>query len=133
MHRRALAVATALTCSAIVLAGPAVPPARAADDGGVRDQAAGTGLFGLTKVVGLHVEISAEEYQAMQPPAPAAFGGPPPAPRPRRPGGRASERNLFGVEFPWARGRRDGRGEDLQERRPRATRGTPATWRPRPA
>ena len=41
----------------------------------------------------------------MQPPAPAgAPGGPPPAPRPRRPGERESERNLFGVEFPWARG-----------------------------
>ena len=53
----------------------------------------------------LHVEIPAEEYQAMQPPAPAgAPGGPPPAPRPKKPGERESERNLFGVEFPWARG-----------------------------
>src|SRR4030081_3460712 len=101
MHRRALAVATVLACCAIVLAGPAVPLSGAADDGDANGKAAGADSFGLTKVVNLHVEIPAEEYQAMQPPAP---GGPPLAPRPKKPGERESERNLFGVEFPWARG-----------------------------
>ena len=70
-----------------------------------RRKAAGADLFGLTKVVTLHIEIPAEEYQAMQPPAPAGgSGGPPQAPRPKKPGERESERNLFGIEFPWARG-----------------------------
>ncbi len=93
MRRRALAV---LACCAILFARPAVLRSGTVDDGDA---------FGLTKVVNLHVEIAADEYQAMQPPAPVgAPGGPPPAPRPKRPGERASERNLFGVEFPWARG-----------------------------
>ena len=105
MRRRVLAVATALTCSAIFLAGPAVLVSGAADDGDAKGKAAGADLFGLTRVVNLHIEIPADEYQAMQPPAPAGVpGGPPPAPRPKQPGERESERNLFGVEFPWARG-----------------------------
>ena len=62
-------------------------------------------LFGLNKVVSVHIEIPAEEYQAMQPAMPAGgFGGPPPAPRPKKAGARASERNLFGLEFSWGRG-----------------------------
>ena len=104
MRRRAPAVSIALTCLAIFLACPTVVVSGPADDGDAKGKAAGTDLFGLAKVVGLHIEISADEYQAMQPPAPAAFGAPPPAPRPKRPGERESERNLFGVEFPWARG-----------------------------
>ena len=72
-------------------------------------------LFGLTRVVPLHIEIPADEYQAMQPPAPAGGpGGPPPAPRPKKPGERASERNLFGVEFPWARGAVTAEGKTFQ-------------------
>ncbi len=106
MHRRALAALTAMTCSAILLTGLEVRLATAADGGGAKGKAAATAtdLFGLTKVLGLHIEISADEFRAMQPPAPAAFGGPPPAPRPKKPGERESERNLFGVEFPWVRG-----------------------------
>jgi putative membrane-bound dehydrogenase-like protein len=69
-------------------------------------------LFGLTHVVGLNIEIPAEEYQAMQPPMPAGgFGGPPQAPRPKKAGARASERNLFGIEFPWARGSMTAQGQ----------------------
>jgi putative membrane-bound dehydrogenase-like protein len=104
MHRRAKGVATAIVFSAILFAGPVVRLARAADPGDVNAKPAGADLFGLTKVVKLHIEIPADEYEAMQPPAPAAFGAPPPAPRPKRPGERESERNLFGVEFAWARG-----------------------------
>src|SRR4051812_30624441 len=97
MRQRILPAAIALTCSVIFLARPVVLVSGTANEGDAD-------LFGLTSVVNLHIEVTAEEYQAMQPPAPAAFGGPPPAPRPRRPGERESERNLFGVEFPWARG-----------------------------
>src|SRR5258708_218442 len=105
MHRRALAVATALACCVISLAGPAVLLSGAADDGDAKGKGAGADLFGLTRVVNIHVEIPAEEYQAMQPPAPAGgFGAPPPPAKPKKPGERESERNLFGVEFPWARG-----------------------------
>src|SRR5262249_49181275 len=48
-----------------------------------------------------HLEISAKEYEAMQPPA-VGFGPPgaPPA-RPAPKDRRASERNLFGTEFRW--------------------------------
>src|SRR3954449_4318445 len=105
MRRRARAAAPALICSAILLAGTVLPLSGAPDDGDAKGRPADPGLFGLTRVVPLHLEIPADEYRAMQPPAPAgAPGGPPPAPRPKRPGERESERNLFGVEFPWARG-----------------------------
>src|SRR5947208_286564 len=105
MRRPALAVATMLACYVIFLAAPPELLSGTADDGDAKGKAAGADSFGLTKVVNLHVEIPAEEYRAMQPPAPAgAPGGPPPAARPKKPGERESERNLFGVEFPWARG-----------------------------
>src|SRR5262245_28331695 len=100
MRRRRLVLVTALTCSAIFLAGPAVLVSVTADDGNAEEKAPGADLFGLTKVVKLQIEIPAEEYQAMQPPPPTGFpGGPPPVLRPKRPGVPASERNLFGVEF----------------------------------
>ena len=115
MRRRALAAATALICSAILLAGTMLPLSGAPDDGDARGKATDPGLFGLTRVVPLHIEIPADEYQAMQPPAPAgAPGGPPPAPRPKKPGERESERNLFGVEFPWARGAVTAEGKTFQ-------------------
>ena len=82
------------------------------------EKAAGADLFGLTRVVKLHIQISAEEYESMQPPAPpGAPGAPPPARRPQKPGERASERNLFGTEFRWARGYHI-RWEDVQGREP---------------
>jgi putative membrane-bound dehydrogenase-like protein len=105
MRRRILAAATALICSATLLIGTVVPLSAALDDEDARRKPAGSGLFGLTRVVPVQIEIPADEYQAMQPPAPTGVpGGPPPAPRPKQPGERESERNLFGVEFPWARG-----------------------------
>ena len=77
---------------------------------------AATDLFGLNKVVALHIEIPAQEYQAMQPPAPAGgFGGPPQGPRPKKASGRPSERNLFGVEFPWVRGSLTSEGQTLRD------------------
>jgi putative membrane-bound dehydrogenase-like protein len=103
MRRRSLAVTTALICTVMLLGGPKARTLRAAADA---DATAAAGdLFGLNKVVGLHIEIPAGEYQAMQPPMPAGgFGGPPQGPRPKKAGARASERNLFGIEFPWVRG-----------------------------
>lgn len=105
MRRSLLAAATVLICAAMSLTGPAVQSTRAAGEANPGEKAAGADLFGLTRVVDIHLEIPADDYQAMQPPAPAfGQGGPPAAPRTRRAGERASERNLFGVEFPWARG-----------------------------
>ena len=63
--------------------------------------------FGLTKVWSIHLELSPEEFAAMQPATPAfgGFGGPPPAAPPAAPAERReSERNLFGTAFPWASG-----------------------------
>jgi putative membrane-bound dehydrogenase-like protein len=105
MRREALAVVTALAICSIAYARPAVPLSGTADDGGVAGKAGGAEPFGLTRIVNLHLQIPADEYQVMQPPAPAGVpGGPPPVTRPKKPGERESERNLFGVEFRWARG-----------------------------
>jgi putative membrane-bound dehydrogenase-like protein len=105
MRRRALLMAAALIGSAILLACPAGLVSGTVEERNANEKAAGAELFGLTKLVNVHVDISADEFQAMQPPAPVGVpGGPPPAPSPKRPGDRQSERNLFGIEFPWARG-----------------------------
>ncbi|HEV3023172.1 MAG TPA: PVC-type heme-binding CxxCH protein [Pirellulales bacterium] len=85
----------------IALTTTADAPRASADEGlATREQEA---LFGDAKVWSLHLEISAEEFDAMQP-AVAAFGFPAagPAPAPRTGGnGRDSEKNLFGTDFPW--------------------------------
>jgi putative membrane-bound dehydrogenase-like protein len=104
MHRCAVAVAGEIAGFAVIFAGLIVTQVRAADDSPTKAKESAAELFGLTRVVKLHIEVSADEYQAMQPPAPqGGFGGPPQAPQPRQPGGRPSERNLFGLEFPWVR------------------------------
>jgi spore coat protein H len=76
-------------------------------DNSTTKQTSGTGVFGLTKVWSIDLEVTSKEYEAMQPRPPAGFGPPggPGAPPPavRNPGEkRDSERNLFGTEFPWA-------------------------------
>jgi len=115
MRRRAFASATALICFAILLAGTVLPLSGAPDDGDAQGKPADQGLFGLTRVVPLHIEIPTDEYRAMQPPPPTGFPGtPPPAPRPKKPGERPSERNLFGVEFPWASGTVQVEGKTFQ-------------------
>ncbi len=58
----------------------------------------GKDVFGDNKVWALHLEISAQEYEAMQPP-PGGFG-PSPVPKDKRP----FERNGFGTALPWAQG-----------------------------
>ncbi len=114
MRRRSLALATPLLWFAIFVAGLMQPlPAAANDDAPGKEIV--TDLFGLTRVVPLHIEIPADEYRAMQPPPPAGFpGGPPAAPRPKKPGDRESERNLFGVEFPWAKGSITAQGQAVE-------------------
>src|SRR5262245_43194637 len=69
-------------------------------------------IFGLTKVNQLHLELSADAWKKMQPPAPRFPGGPPGF-GPGFP--KASEKNpeksadihksagAFGTEFPWVR------------------------------
>ena len=66
MRRRSLAVTTALVCTVMLLGGPTARTLRAAADADTT-VAAGD-LFGLNKVVAVHIEIPADEYQAMQPP-----------------------------------------------------------------
>ncbi len=56
------------------------------------------GLFGQTKVWTIHLDVTAKEFEAMQPPQPGGFGAPPVPPTP---GKRASETSLFGTEFRW--------------------------------
>ena len=103
--RRRVRAGTTVLFSSILLTGGFLPVTAAQDGGDANGKAGGTGIFGLTKVVPLHIELTADEFQAMQPPAPAGGpGGAPQPPRARKPGDRESERNLFGVEFPWARG-----------------------------
>jgi spore coat protein H len=114
MSRRSLAATTAVTCGVLVLActlaGPRSVRVPAADDGNkpAAKEAPGKDVFGLTRVWAFHLEISAREYQAMQPAGGLGFPGgpgkPPPKPAEKRGEARDSERNLFGVEFPWVRG-----------------------------
>src|SRR5262245_44609259 len=105
MKRRVLVRAAAVACGLAILAGTVLslsPGVPAADPPAGKDE---SGTFGLTKVWVIYLELSAKEYDAMQPP-PGGFGfpgGPPPkkeVPKDKRDG----ERNLFGTEFPWAQG-----------------------------
>ncbi len=104
MRQFMLAVAMALACFAIFLAKPPALVSASTGSGDTRQKPADPGIFGLSTVLNLHIEVPAEEYQAMQPAPPAGFpGGPPPGPRPKRLPARKTERNLFGLEFPWVR------------------------------
>lgn len=62
--------------------------------------------LGLSRLWNIELQIPLHEYDAMQPPpAPGGFGpaAPPPAASAKKTENtRASERNLFGTEFPWA-------------------------------
>jgi putative membrane-bound dehydrogenase-like protein len=82
---------------ALVLLLAKVPSTTAADP--TRE----TAQFGPTEVWSIHLEVSPDEFAAMQPVV-AGFGAPPGPPPPRRsePKKRDSEKNLFGTDFPWA-------------------------------
>ena len=70
-------------------------------------------LFGQTTVWSIHLDMSAKEYEAMQPPQPGAFGAAPPPAAPAE-GNRSSERNLFGTEFRWAEADFTAEGQTLK-------------------
>jgi putative membrane-bound dehydrogenase-like protein len=95
MNRQLLARAAALGCGVSLLAFALGGP-----DGQQPAPKKGPGndVFGLAKVWSVHLDISAKEYEAMQPPAFGPKG--PPAPK----GKRDSETNLFGTLFPWVEG-----------------------------
>src|SRR5262245_22314790 len=100
VRRRAIALAgVGVVLGTFVLGHPpaGVP---AADPSAGKSESA---IFGLTNVWTIHLELSAREYEAMQP-APGGFG-PPGGPTPKKAAPkerRDRERNLFGTEFPWA-------------------------------
>ena len=106
--------------SALLLAGPVFvwAPARAADEPKKQPAkpAAGADVFGHDKVWQFHLELTAAEYQAMQPTVAGGFGfpggpggfgfpgGPMPPPKADpKPGEvkRETHRSAFGTEFPW--------------------------------
>lgn len=65
---------------------------------------AGDAVFGLTKVVPFHLQLSAAEFARLQP-AGGRFGFPGGMPAaPPRPAGADTHRSTFGVEYPWAKG-----------------------------
>jgi putative membrane-bound dehydrogenase-like protein len=67
-------------------------------------KASGKDLFEAGRVCAFHLEFPAREYEAMQPAVGGFdFTGNRPA-RPTARKKRASERNLFGTEFPWVEG-----------------------------
>jgi spore coat protein CotH len=105
MSQRLWAVAAALLSGAAALTwGLAGAPAAG--------PAPGAGVFGLTQVHTWHLEMTAREWERMQPPPGRgfpAFPGAPPAPArpPARPGEGPADIHRGGgwaTEFPWARG-----------------------------
>src|ERR1700677_4314372 len=98
MSRAILVGAIATLHAVLMLCGAVMSPEATPQAPGDKEPAA-KDVFGESKVWALHLEISAKEYEAMQPPAGGGFG-PPKAPKDKRPG----ESNLFGTVFPWAQG-----------------------------
>src|SRR5690606_13317223 len=80
--------------------------------------------LGPAAVWTIHLAISPEQFDAMQPPPPAGpgafgpgpFAPPPSAPAPNQAGAnqQESERNAFGTEFRWAKGDFTAEGETLK-------------------
>src|SRR5271166_3577642 len=107
MSRRILLGATALACGVFLLSCAFVglqgtTASFAADKEPSGKEAPANDVFGPAKVWSIHLNISAKEYQALQPSGGGfGFPGAPPAPpAPKDPKEkRASERNLFGTEF----------------------------------
>lgn len=92
---------------ALMLGGWPLAGRLAADDTKPAAKDAGDGLspFGLTKVWTVNLELSADEFDAMQPPAGAGFGfgggQPPQAPAKKDNKQRDTEKNFFGTDFAW--------------------------------
>jgi putative heme-binding domain-containing protein len=121
MSRRLLAGMIALACTGlllycalVLLCGTAVDAAEGQEP--AAKEGPGKDFFGATRLWAIHLEIPAKEYEAMQPPPPAFGppGGPPPAPKDPK-DKRESERNLFGMEFPWAQGEFSAEGKTYKQ------------------
>jgi len=75
----------------------------AADDPKPAAKAKSPDVFGQTKVWSIHLEITAKEYDAMQPVFGGGFG-PPKKDAKKDDKKRESEKNLFGTDFSWVEG-----------------------------
>jgi putative membrane-bound dehydrogenase-like protein len=105
MTRRLLAASVAacalpvLACLLVDVPPRPLPAAAPAVDGAA---------FGLNRVWAVHLQVSATEYDALQPPPGFGFGfgfpGKDKAKPKAKKDGRDRDRNLFGIEFPWAYG-----------------------------
>jgi spore coat protein H len=92
--RLLIATLTVLSCPALCPAADAKP----SNDPSAR-------VFGLDKVWSMHLTLTAEQWEKMQPKR-GGFGfpgGPPPA-QPPQPGGDAKPRGMFGMSFPYVKG-----------------------------
>ncbi len=68
--------------------------------------------FGLTQVWQVELTLSEKEYAGMQPAIPGPPGAVPVVPLP---GGRPAERNVFGMNLPWANGKMTASGQVLEK------------------
>lgn len=71
--------------------------------------------FSSTKAWSIHLEIPAKEYDAMQPPFVGGFGPPPKKEEKKDDKKRASEKNLFGTNFPWVEATFSADGKTLKK------------------
>jgi putative membrane-bound dehydrogenase-like protein len=109
MIRRFLSAVIVLACGALsaayLLRHSPIDGALAADGEKASKKAPPPkGLFGPSKVWSFHLDISAKEYQALQPIGGFGFPGGPRPPKPDKKDRRPRDRNLFGLEFPWVHG-----------------------------
>src|SRR5262249_50805254 len=58
--------------------------------------------FGPTKLLKIHLDVTAKEYDAIQPAGGFGFGPPQP---PKKDDKRPRDKNLWGIEFPWIEGK----------------------------
>ncbi|HZT81216.1 MAG TPA: hypothetical protein VFA26_13385, partial [Gemmataceae bacterium] len=130
MSKRSWAAVTALTFAAAALAwafaGPTAAKSPASGQGKPAEarKGAARNFFGLDKVHAFHLEISAKEWDKMQPVGgigfpgrPGGFGGPGQQPAPKQGEERRDVHRGggFGVEFPWARGALTADGKTLKD------------------
>ncbi len=120
MRRRFPVRPIALSCALLVLTlliGGASPEPRAPSDDPKptlkTDEA--KNAFGQTKVWAIHLEIPAEEFDAMQPAFGGGFGPPPKIEVKKDDKKRESEKNLFGTDFPWVEANFTAEGKTLKK------------------
>jgi spore coat protein CotH len=132
MRKRSWGVATALTFGAVAVGawfGLPIAKAPAADQNNqAAAKSANRGFFGLTKIHQFHLDLSAKEWEKMQPKGGGGFpfGGRPggPGARPGAPGAAPAGQpkpgeqpadvhrgGSFGIEFPWAHANFTAEGE----------------------